>query len=128
MRTTSSRFSRFVAQVDAGLEDRPTAPAAPQAAVPTAVAPSLSVLEQRHAGVIQTLALLWGYPELNQFFEKVYSGRDSTLNLGPDAMAELMVLARVHQHICPHRPAKPVQDIYGVGRRADPWKPLGPRR
>ncbi len=65
----------------------------------------LSVLERRHPAVIQTLRLLWGYPELNQYFEKVYSGRDSSLNLAPDAMAELMVLASVHQRICPHRPA-----------------------
>ena len=52
------------------------------------------MLEQRHPAVIETLRLLWGYPELNQYFEKVYSGRDSSLNFAPDAMAELMVLAQ----------------------------------
>jgi len=78
--------------------------------------------------VIQTLRLLWGYPELNQYFEKVYSGRDSSLNLAPDAMAELMVLASVHQRICPHRPAATVRDIYGSSRLSDPWQPARLRR
>ncbi|MGH6612458.1 MAG: hypothetical protein ACRECQ_19605, partial [Burkholderiaceae bacterium] len=83
---------------------------------------SLSVLERRHPSVIQTLRLLWGFPELNQYFEKVYSGQDVSLNLAPDAMAELMLLASVHRRICPHRPAKPVEEVYG-GRRSDVWKP-----
>ena len=89
---------------------------------------SLSVLERRHPAVIQTLRLLWGYPELNQYFEKVYSGRDTSLNLAPDAMAELMVLASVHQRICPHRPAATVRDIYGSSRLSDPWQPARLRR
>ena len=88
----------------------------------------LSVLERRHPAVIQTLRLLWGYPELNQYFEKVYSGRDSSLNLAPDAMAELMVLASVHQRICPHRPAATVREIYGSSRLSDPWQPARLRR
>lgn len=96
----------------------------------SALAPQsqLSVLERRHPAVIQTLRLLWGYPELNQYFEKVSSGRDSSLNLTPDAMAELMLLASVHQRICAHCPAKPVEELYGSGRWADTWKPARLRR
>ena len=129
MRTTSSRFNAFVAAVDPNLEGRP----APSASAPApAVAPvsesCLSILERRHPAVIQTLRLLWGYPELNQYFEKVYSGRDSSLNLAPDAMAELMVLASVHQRICPHRPATSVQELYGSSRLSDTWKPARLRR
>lgn len=128
MRTTSSRFSAFVASVDPNLEGRP-APG-PQRDAPAAPIDdtSLSVLERRHPAVIQTLRLLWGYPELNQYFEKVYSGRDSSLNLAPDAMAELMVLAAVHQRICPHRPAARIEDLYGAGRWSEPWKPARQRR
>ena len=129
MRATSSRFNAFVASIDANLEGRPagaasagTAPAAP------ASDPGLSVLERRHPAVIQTLRLLWGYPELNQYFEKIYSGRDSSLNLAPDAMAELMVLANVHQRICPHRPAATAREIYGSSRLSDPWQPARLRR
>ena len=91
-------------------------PSAPATAPTPANESSLSVLERRHPAVIQTLRLLWGYPELNQYFEKVYSGRDASLNLAPDAMAELMVLASVHQRICPQRPAATVQELYGSSR------------
>ncbi len=103
-------------------------PSAPATAPTPANESSLSVLERRHPAVIQTLRLLWGYPELNQYFEKVYSGRDSSLNLAPDAMAELMVLASVHQRICPQRPAATVQELYGSSRLSDPWKPARLRR
>ena len=129
MRTTSSRFNAFVTSIDANLEGLPAAAASarPAPATPTSDA-SLSVLERRHPAVIQTLRLLWGYPELNQYFEKVYSGRDSSLNLAPDAMAELMVLANVHQRICPQRPAATVREIYGSSRLSDPWQPARLRR
>ncbi|HWL72697.1 MAG TPA: hypothetical protein VNQ74_02345 [Burkholderiaceae bacterium] len=127
MRTTSSRFNAFVASIDANLEGRPAASANADTACPTGDT-CLSVLERRHPAVIQTLRLLWGYPELNQYFEKVYSGRDTSLNLAPDAMAELMVLASVHQRICPHRPAATVRDIYGSSRLSDPWQPARLRR
>lgn len=129
MRTTPSRFSNFVASVDPNLEGRPVPKTSPHvAAIAQPPDNQLSVLEQRHPAVIQTLRLLWGYPELNQYFEKVYSGRDSSLNLEPAAMAELMVLAGVHQRICSHRPARPVEELYGAGRWADPWKPARLRR
>ena len=130
MRTTSSRFNAFVASVDPNLEGRPASHLAerqePAADLVSDI--SLSVLEKRHPAVIQTLRLLWGYPELNQYFEKVYSGRDSSLNLAPDSMAELMVLAGVHQRICPQRPAARIEELYAVGRRSEPWKPARIRR
>lgn len=129
MRTTSSRFNAFIASVDPNLEGQPASNASQYAAPATQVNEAcLSVLERRHPAVIQTLRLLWGYPELNQYFEKVYSGRDSSLNLAPDAMAELMVLAGVHQRICPHRPAASVRELYGSGRRSEPWQPARLRR
>ena len=123
MRATSSRFNAFIASIDPKLLER-TAASASAPASDTC----LSALERQHPAVIQTLRLLWGYPELNQYFEKVYSGRDAALNLAPDAMAELMVLASVHQRICPHRPASTVQEVYGSSRLSDPWKPARLRR
>lgn len=128
MRSTPSRFNSFIASVDPNLEGRPApntkSPEAPAAPRDT----QLSVLERRHPAVIQTLRLLWGYPELNQYFERVYGGRDSSLNLEPDAMAELMLLASVHQRVCSHCPAKPVEELYGSGRWADTWKAARLRR
>ncbi len=128
MRITSSRFNAFVSPGDADLEGRPAPRTIQPSARVAAGESSLSVLERRHPSVVQTLRLLWGYPELNQYFEKVYSGLDSSLNLAPDAMAELMVLAGVHQKICPHRPAARVEDVYGLGRRSEPWQSAHQRR
>lgn len=127
MRTTSSRFNSFIGQIDPNLEGRPAgASAPPPAPNPVPPASDLSVLERRHPSVIQTLRLLWGFPELNQYFEKVYTGRDASLSLAPDAMAELMLLASVHRRICPHCPAKPLEDMY-AGRHAGIWKPARSR-
>jgi hypothetical protein len=128
MRTTSSRFTAFVASVDPNLEGQPASNADRAASTSPVGQSALSVLERQYPAVIQTLRLLWGYPELNQYFEKVYSGRDSSLNLAPNAMAELMVLAGVHQKICPQRPAASVKELYGSGRWSEPWQPARLRR
>ena len=128
MRTTTSRFNSFTAQVNSNLEGRPAHGSSTPVPSKPAPSSSLSVLERRHPAVIQTLRLLWGFPELNQYFEKVYSGADSSLNLMPDAMAELMLLASVHQRICPIRPAKAVHEVYGAGRWSEGWQPARLRR
>jgi hypothetical protein len=122
MRTTTSRFSSFVTTVDAGPGHRP-------ATIQSAAPPTqLSVLEQRYPAVVRALTLLWGYPEMNQYFEKVASGQDPSLGIEPAALAELMVLADVHRRICPYQPARKVEDLYGPGRWSEPWKPARPRR
>lgn len=120
MRTTPSRFSAF-----AGTAERPvegwTVTRAPTLVRPTTTQPETEI--ERYPHVVRALTLLWGQPEMNQYFEKVWSGQDPTLNLDPAAMADLMMLAAVHQRLCPYRPAKKVEDLYGAGRWADPWKP-----
>ena len=104
MRTTPSRFSAFVGSVDP-LPNSGTA-ARGQVSADT------SVLEERYPAVVRALTLLWGYPEMNQYFEKAWSGQDpSVSHIEPDAMAELMMLAAVHQRICPYRPAKKVEEV-----------------
>ncbi|MBC8119617.1 MAG: hypothetical protein H7X75_08600 [Burkholderiaceae bacterium] len=130
MRTTPSRFNSFIGSIDPSFEGRPVPGRSPAVAAGEQSGPSseLSILERRHPAVIQTLRLLWGYPELNQYFEKVNCGGDASLNFAPDAMAELMVLASLHQRICPQRPTTPAADVYGGGRWADTWKAARPRR
>jgi hypothetical protein len=125
MRTPISRFAAFGSPSEQTLEGYPTV-----SRVPTLpdVPGDLSVLEQRCPAVVQSLTLLWGHPEMNQYFEKIWSGTDPKLNLDPAAMAEVMLLAAIHQRICPYRPAKSVDEIYGAGRWADTWKPARPRR
>ena len=78
--------------------------------------------------MVRSLTLLWGYPEMNQFFEKVWSGQDASLNLEPAAMSELMMLAAIHQRICPYKPARKVEELYGAGHWTDTWKPARSRR
>jgi len=122
MRTTPSRFSAYV-----GAES-PLAKAPAARPVQTAQGET-SVIEERYPAVARALTLLWGYPEMNQYFEKVWSGQDPTLaSLEPAAMAELMMLAAVHQRVCPYRPAKKVEEFYGSGRWADTWQPARLRR
>lgn len=118
MRTTPSRFSSFVLAIDPDLEGRPTVPNAPQA-----VATALSVLEQRYPAAVRTLALLWGHPELNQWFDKITTGVDPRLNFEPAALAELMLLSSIHQRVCPHRPAKAIDQVYGASQWGGPWRP-----
>jgi hypothetical protein len=122
MRTPISRFSAFGGTDELAFEGLSTVAAVPSAAVRSG-RDQHSAVEQRYPAVVRALTLLWGHPEMNQYFEKVWSGRDPSLNLDPDAMAELMMLAAVHQRICPHLPAKSVAEMYGAGRWADTWKP-----
>ena len=87
-----------------------------------------SALERGYPAVMRAITLLWGYPELNQYFQKIAAGIDLHLNLEPDAMAEAMLLAAIHRRICAATPAKSVEELYGPGRWADPWKTSRPRR
>ena len=120
MRTPISRFAAYSGSIDRAFEsDLMVLPSTRAPASDSAV----SVLEQRYPAVVRAVTLLWGYPEMNQYFEKVSSGQDPTLSLEPAAMSELMLLAAIHQRICPFRPAKKVEELYGDGRWADTWKP-----
>jgi hypothetical protein len=126
MRSTPSRFTAFAVPTELGFEGAPTcAPCAPDA--PRARDADESVLERHYPAVVRAIMLLWGYPELNQYFAKIWSGQDPTLVLAPDAMAEAMLLSSVHQRICPFGPAKSVADLYGPGRWSDTWKAARPR-
>lgn len=118
MRTTPSRFSAFVLSIDPDVEGRPTALSGPRAP-----ADGPSALEQQYPAAVRTLTLLWGYPELNQWFDKITAGVDSRLNFDPAAMGELMLLSSIHQRICPHRPATKVEQAYGSGQWGGPWRP-----
>jgi hypothetical protein len=128
MRTPISRFAAFGGSADNALEGYPTVQPALQHAASARDASESSVLERSYPDVVRALTLLWGYPEMNQYFEKVWSGQDPSLNLEPAALSELMMLAAIHQRVCPHTPARKVEELYGAGRWADTWKPARPRR
>lgn len=123
MRTTPSRFSAYTAMTgDRAYEAAPTLAKAP--VLPVA---GTSFIEQRHPAIVQALTLLWGRPEMNQYFQKIADGHAPAPELNPAALAELMLLADIHRRICPFRPAKSVEDLYGKGHWADTWKPARQR-
>ncbi len=124
MRSTPSRFTAFVSPTELEFEGAPNgAPVSPRAS-----GAEESVLERHYPAVVRAITLLWGHPELNQYFAKIWNGQDAALMLEPDAMAEAMLLSGIHQRICPFVPARSVEDLYGPGRWADTWKASRPRR
>jgi len=119
MRTTPSRFSACAGMVVDRASEAAPAPARQPVASP---ATEMSVIEQHYPAVTQALTLLWGRPEMNQYFQKAAGGSTPAPDLTPAAMAELMLLANIHRRICPHQPAKSVEELYGKERRDDTWK------
>jgi hypothetical protein len=93
---------------------------------------SRSVVESRYPGMLQAISLMWGYPELNAYFDRLWLADGSQTPIDPEAMSELMLLAQIHQSIVPQRPGRTLATIYGTdytrGRRKDVWEDVPPRR
>jgi hypothetical protein len=103
---------------------------------------STSVVEERHPEIAKAITLLWGHPEMNEYFDRLWMADGGQGPIDPDAMSELMLLSRVHQEIVPERRVRTMADIYGAGRRiggdrdhldrraprADPWSAVPTRR
>lgn len=94
-----------------------------------------SVLEALHPEIVQAITLLWGYPEMNQYFDKLWLDDGTRRPLAPEAMSELMVLAGVHRWVSPQLPARTMASIYdasqpshALGRRKDIWDDVPRRR
>jgi hypothetical protein len=126
MRTTPSRFSAYVTSSERDGGRTVIREPKPRPAPPPAGA---SILEARYPAVVRTLTLLWGYPELNDYLNRVANGLDTRLaDMEPAALAELMLLAQIHRRICPHLPARNIEDVYGTSQWGGPWRPAGYRR
>jgi hypothetical protein len=91
-----------------------------------------SVLETRYPGMLQAISLMWGYPELNAYFDRLWLADGTQTPIVPEAMSELMLLAQVHQSIVPQRPGRSLSTIYGTqydrGSRRDVWEDIPLRR
>jgi hypothetical protein len=84
---------------------------------------AVSLLERDHPGVVRTLTLLWGHPELNDFLARVAAGLEPRLShLEPAALAELMLLGEIHRLICPRTQSKSAE-LHPIGRSASAWRP-----
>ena len=83
----------------------------------------LSVLERNHPGVVRTISLLWGHPELTDFIARVAAGLDPRLaHIEPAALAELMLLGEIHRSICP-RHGRGIVDNHSISRLCGAWRP-----
>jgi hypothetical protein len=94
-----------------------------------------SVVEARHPEIARAISLLWGFPEMNEYFDRLWLADGGQGPIDPDAMSELMLLSRVHQSIVPQRPGRSLAALYGgnrvndTGSRPhDPWRDVPPRR
>ena len=94
-----------------------------------------SVIEARHPDIARAISLLWGFPEMNEYFDRLWLAEGNQGPIDPDAMSELMLLSRVHQGIVPQRPGRSLAALYGGnrtnetnGRPRDPWGDVPPRR
>lgn len=106
-----------------------TVPATARSSVKMNEAEALSRLERHYPAIVQALTLLWGYPEMNEYFHKLWLSSEP---VDPEAMADLMLLARVHQQLVPHRPLPQARSIYGRqyagGAQGDAWEGVRPAR
>jgi hypothetical protein len=114
---------------------RPTPAAAPARPERPRIEGNASVLEARHPDMVKAISLLWGFPEMNEYFDRLWLADGNHGPLDPDAMSELMLLSRVHQVVVPKRPARSLASIYGSDRMyepqgpvRDPWSDVPPRR
>jgi hypothetical protein len=91
-----------------------------------------SVLELLHPDIMQAITLLWGYPEMDVYFEKLWLDDGSGNPIAPEAMSELMLLAGVHRWLSPQRPVRNMASIYdashATARRKDAWDDVPRRR
>jgi hypothetical protein len=91
-----------------------------------------SVLEACHPDIVQAITLLWGYPEMNAYFEKLWMADGNHPPIAPEAMSELMLLAGVHRWLTPQRPARNLASIYDASvappRQRDVWGDVPRRR
>jgi len=79
----------------------------------------------------QAITLMWGYPELNAYFDRFWLADGTQTPIDPEAMSELMLLAHIHQSLVPQRPPRSLASIYGTdytkGSR-DVWEDVPRRR
>ena len=94
-----------------------------------------SILEMRYPDIVRAIELLWGYPEMNEYFDRLWLADGTQRPIDPEAMSELMLLARVHQTLLPERPGRSLAQIYGSNKmfstgdnRFDVWSEIPPRR
>lgn len=110
----------------------PPPAAGPERRVPAPRDPDQSMLERRYPAMARTVSMLWGYPELNDYFDRLWLADGNSEPIDPEVMADLMLLARIHQYLVPARPKHTLANIYGRDydqlRKPDRWDSVPVRR
>jgi hypothetical protein len=100
--------------------------------IPEPASRSPSVLEAQHPDIVEAITLLWGYPEMNAYFQKLWLDDGSGTPIAPEAMSDLMLLAGVHRWLTPERPVRNMASIYDASstppRPKDIWDSVPRRR
>lgn len=69
---------------------------------PMAAALYPSALETRFPRILEAIQALWGYPELNAYFDKLaIDDRGDREGFPPDAWDEISLLMHIHQRLVP---------------------------
>jgi len=108
------------------LDVRTTVLRTPTARSGSAARPSASdarsKLERDYPAMANAIRLLWGYPEMNEYFAKLWLADGRCDPIDPEVMADLMLLARVHLDIVPAHPKTTLNSIYGTAYGDRPAK------
>jgi hypothetical protein len=121
MRTTPSRFGSLPVSSGSNPASGSGAAAFP---APATNARELSVLERNHPGVVRTITLLWGHPELTDFLARVAAGLDPRLaHIEPASLAELMLLGEIHRTICTRHGHHRAVEPQPINRFGGAWRP-----
>jgi hypothetical protein len=73
-----------------------------------------SKIEREYPDIVRSLTLLWGYPEMNDYFSKFWLDNDRAPALDPEVSADLMLLTRVHWQLVPARGGNKSDSVYGT--------------
>jgi hypothetical protein len=134
MKTQYDAYYRSIPNLDRNeaASKQPDAPARRVRSAPNPVTRQPSVLEAIHPDIVQAVTLLWGHPEMNRYFEKLWLADGIQTPIAPEAMSELMLLAGVHRWLSPELPARNMASIYDASnapvQRKDVWGDVPRRR
>ncbi len=134
MKTQYDAYYRSIPSVD---RKKPAlrsvgAPARAAQWAPASVTGRPSVLEAVHPDIVEAIVLLWGYPEMNVYFQKLWLNDGTQTPIAPEAMSELMLLAGVHRWLSPEAPPHTMASIYDASnapiRDKNVWRDDARRR
>lgn len=75
---------------------------------------SKSKIERENPDIVRSLTLLWGYPEMNDYFSKLWLDNGRAPMLDPEVATDLMLLTRIHWQLVPSRGNSKSDSTFGT--------------